>query len=92
MSDTSPISLCVILDTCSDPIIKVVVSYLRKQSKKGKVGPRWLTFFDRWLRKLVNSSCRAIYLILLPMTIVDSKRYVGHRFGHWLGRILISVA
>ncbi len=77
MNDTGPISPCVILDTCSKPIMKVVVSSLRKQSKKGKVGLQVVISFDRWLRKLINSSCRAIYLTLLPMPIMNLERYIG---------------
>ena len=38
MKNIGPVSLCVILDTCSKAIMKVVVSYLRKESKKGKSG------------------------------------------------------
>ena len=49
---------------------------------EGQVGFKVVISFDQWLKKLINCSCRAIYMIMLPRPIVNLDCYTEHHFGH----------
>lgn len=62
--------------------MKIVLSCLRKDALKGQSRIKVVISFDQWLRRLFNCSYRAIYMIMLPRTIVNLERYTEHHLDH----------